>query len=123
MVYRRVGNDTIAFYASTTGPWKGPIDFYHATSDCSDSRYVTTGGSGFAYFAAVRGATAFYTKTIDPTNSLQVSALAFEHFEADDDATVPGACTPMAATTASLGVVTTATDQVLGSLALPLRLK
>ena len=50
-------------------------------------------------------------------------SVAFEHFDADDDATLPGACTPMAVVTASLGVVTTATDPALGSLALPLRLK
>ena len=123
MVYRRVGNDTIAFYASTAGPWKGAIDFYHTTDNCSDARYVTTGGSGFAYFAAVRGATAFYTKTVDPANTLQVWAVAFEHFEADEDATQLGTCMPMAATPASLGVVTTATDPALGSLSLPLRLK
>ena len=123
IVYRRVGNDMIAFYASTAGPWKGAIDFYHTTDNCSDARYVTTGGSGFAYFAAVRGATAFYTKTVDPANTLQVSAVAFEHFEADEDATQPGTCLPMGVITASLGVVTTATDPALGSLSLPLRLK
>jgi hypothetical protein len=43
-----------------------PIDFYHTKGDCSDSRYIMiSGGSGFACYAAVRGDTAFYTKSVD----------------------------------------------------------
>jgi hypothetical protein len=102
----------------------GPIDFYHSTADCSDSRYLPlVGGAGFAYYATVRGGTAFYTKTMDPNGALQVPILAFEHFEVNEDATMPGVCRPMAMGTAALGVVTTATDAVLANLALPLRLK
>jgi hypothetical protein len=123
-VYRRVGNDAIMFFATPAGPVTGPIDFYHSTADCSDSRYLPiVGGAGFAYYATVRGGTAFYTKTMDPNGTLQVPILAVEHFNAADDATQAGVCSPMVNAGASLGVVTTTTDPVLASLALPLRLK
>jgi hypothetical protein len=123
-IYRRVGNDAIMFFATPAGPATGPIDFYHSTVDCTDNRYLPiVGGAGFAYYATVRGGTAFYTKTMDPNGTLQVPILAVEHFNAADDATQAGVCSAMAVAGASLGVVTTATDPVLASLALPLRLK
>jgi hypothetical protein len=123
-VFRRVGNDPIIFAATPAGPVAGPIDFYHSTPDCSDNRYVQTFWSaGFAYFASVRGGTVFYTTTTDPTGSVQVPILAYEHFEADADPTQPGMCTPLDGGTASLGVLTIATDATLASLSLPLRLK
>jgi hypothetical protein len=124
ILYRRVGNDAIVFFASAAGPSTVPLDFYHATADCSDSRYVALqGGSGLAYFASVRGGTFFYTRTTDPAVAPQVPILAFEHFEVTDDATLPGICRPMAMGTAPLGVLTTATDPALANLSLPLRLK
>jgi hypothetical protein len=123
-LFRRVGNDALLFFASTAGPTATPIDFYHSTADCSDSRYLTIpGSSGFAYYATVRGNTFFYTKVTDPTATLQVPILAFEHFEVNEDATLPGVCRPMAMGTAALGAVTMATDPALANLALPLRLK
>ena len=123
-LYRRVGNDAIVFFATTAGPTATPIDFYHSAADCSDSRYVTVqGSSGLAYFASVRGNTFFYTKTTDPTVAPLLPIQAFEHFEVTDDATLPGTCTPIAMGTIPLGVVTMATDPVLTSLSLPLRLK
>jgi hypothetical protein len=123
-IYRRVANDAIMFFATPAGPVTGPMDFYHSTADCSDNRYLPiVGGAGFAYYAMVRGGTAFYTKTMDPNGTLQVPILAVEHFNAADDATQAGVCSPMAIAGASLGAVTTATDPVLASLALPLRLK
>jgi hypothetical protein len=124
VLYRRVGTDAIVFYASMAGPTAAPIDFYHSTADCSDSRYLTiSAGSGFAYYATVRGGTLFYTKVTDPASAPQLPILAFEHFEVTDDATLPGVCRPMAMGTVPLGVVTTATDPVLASLSLPLRVK
>jgi hypothetical protein len=124
LVFRRIGEDAIIFFASVNGPAAGPIDFYHSTANCTDNRYLPiAGGSGFAYSATVRGGTAFYTKAADLTGTTQVPILAYEHFEANDDATQPGACIPYDVGSASLGVVTMASDPVLGSLALPLRLK
>jgi hypothetical protein len=124
LVLRRVGADAIVFFASLGGPVAGPIDFYHSTSDCSDSRYIPiSGGAGFSYFATIRGGTAFYTKTMDPTGTVQVPVLAYEHFEANDDATQPGVCTPYDAGNASLGVLTMASDPAIANLALPLLLK
>jgi hypothetical protein len=112
------------FFASTADPTAAPIDVDHSIADCSDSRYVTIqGGSGFAYFASVRGGTFFYTRTTDPAGAPQVPILAFEHFEVTDDPTRPGVGRPLAMGTAPLGVVTTATDPALASLSLPLRLK
>jgi hypothetical protein len=122
-IVRKIGTDAVAFYGSTAGLQTGPIDFYHSTPDCSDSRYVQIfGGAGFAYFAWTHGSTVFYTKSVDA--SAQVPVLAYEHFEATDDPTQPGRCLAIdGGGLASVGVVTTATDPVLGSLALPLRLK
>ena len=121
---RRVNTDPIMFAATADGPVPGPIDFYHSTLDCSDRRYVPTYGSaGFAYYAAIRGGTAFYTTTVDPTFSLQVPIHAYEHFDVGDDPTQPGVCTPLEGGFASLGVLTITTDATLGSLSLPLRLK
>ena len=81
------------------------------------------GGSGLGYFASVNGSTFFYTRTTDLAVAPQVPILAFEHFEATDDATLPGICRPMAMGTTPLGVLTTATDPALASLSLPLRVK
>jgi hypothetical protein len=122
---RQIGGDPVIFFATAlNGPLAGAIDFYHATADCSDSRYLPTfGGAGLAFSAAVHGSTVFYTKTADPAGLLAVPILAYEHFEATDDPTVPGVCTAIDGGFASLGVVTTATDPALGSLSLPLRLK
>jgi collagen triple helix repeat protein len=118
LLVRRVGSDAIVFFASTAGAVRGPMDFYHSMADCSDSRYMSiTGGAGFAYYAAVRGATVYYTKTVVPVD---VPILAIEHFEPNDDA---GVCTPYDGGMASLGVVTTASDPGLANLVLPLRLK
>jgi hypothetical protein len=123
VIFRRFGSDPVVFFASIYGPTSGPIDFYHSTSDCTDSRYLPISSSGFAYFATVRGDTAFYTKAVDPAGTTQVPILAYEHFEPTDDAMKHGTCMPYNVGTASLGVVTTATDPMLANLALPLRLK
>jgi len=123
LLLRRLGNDAIVFFASVNGPTAGPIDFYHATTNCSDGRYLPiSGGAGFAYFAAVRGGTAFYTKTVDPAAAAKVAMVASEHFEANQDATLPGICNA-AADPGPVGALTTASDPGLVNLALPLRLK
>lgn len=44
----------------------------------------TLGSAGFAYYASVRGGTAFDTTTTDPSGSLEVPILAYEHFEVAD---------------------------------------
>ena len=123
-IVRRVGNDVLALYAAPSGVLAGPIDFYHSTADCSDNRYLPImGGAGFAYFTWPRGGTLFYTKAVDTASTPQLPIKAYEHFEVTDDATHPGVCTPYEAGLASIGVVTTATDPVLASLALPLKVK
>jgi hypothetical protein len=124
LLMRRIGNDAVVFFATVAGPTASSIDFYHMTADCSDSRYLPFPSvAGFAYYALVRGGTVFYTKTMDPSGTIQMPIVASEHFEPGDDATQPGTCTPYGGGPASVGVVTMATDPVLGSLALPLRLK
>ena len=120
-----VGNDAIVFFASVNGPTAGPIDFYHATTDCSDGRYIPISAARASrYFAAVRGGTAFYTKTVDPTTAAPVPIVASEHFDANEDATqpTPGNCNA-AADPGPVGALTTTSDPALLNLALPLRLK
>src|SRR6185295_15006089 len=98
--------------------------FYHTREDCSDDRYIAiVGGAGFASYAYVHGSSVFYTKTMDPSMSVQVPIRAYEHFEQNEDAALPGPCTVLDGGTASLGVVTAASDAVLASLKLPLRFK
>jgi hypothetical protein len=68
----------------------------------------------------------FFTKT--PTNDAtgapaSVNVQSFEHFEAGQDATAPGVCSPWDAPGMSVGVVTAVSDPVLATLALPLRIK
>jgi Collagen triple helix repeat (20 copies) len=124
LVVRHVGEDAVVFFVSPAGPVTGAIDFYHATVDCSDNRYLPiAGGAGFAHFAYVHGGSVFYTKTMDPSMSVQVSIQAYEHFEQNEDAALPGTCTAMEGGAASLGVVTAVSDPVLANLRLPLRLK
>jgi hypothetical protein len=124
LLSRRVGNDTVLFFATAAGIPAGPLDFYHATTDCSDNRYLPiSGGSGFAYLASVRGSTIFYTKTVDAASTTPIPILAIEHFEPSDDPTGRGVCTPYDVGVASLGAVTMASDPGLANLALPLRLK
>jgi hypothetical protein len=123
LILRRLGSDPIVFFASINGPTPGPIDFFHSTADCSDNRYLPIWSSGLAYFAMIRGGTAFYTKAVDPTGATKVPVLAYEHFESADDPMQPGTCTPYDVGSMSLGVLTTATDPALANLALPLRLK
>ena len=115
----------VIFSATSAGPTAAVIEFYHSKDDCSDSRYVPTFGSaGFAYYASVRGDTVFYTTTTDPLGAIEMPIVAYEHFEVGEDPTQPGACRQLAnGGSASLGVLTIATDATLGSLALPLRLK
>jgi hypothetical protein len=48
---------------------------------------------------------------------------AVEHFETNEDPTLTGVCTPFEGGDVALGAVTTATDPVLATLSLPLRLK
>jgi hypothetical protein len=121
LVTRRVVADTIMFFATVTGPTPAAIDFYHLSTNCTDDRYVPImGGAGFVYFASMRGATAFYTKSIDPT--VQMDFHSVEHYEPGEDATQVANCTASEGTKA-LGPLTTATDSALASLALPLRLK
>jgi hypothetical protein len=121
--FRQIEPDPpVVFYASAAGPTAAHLDFYHATADCSDGRYVVIqGGSGLAYFAWVRGGKLFYSRTTDPAVAPQMPILAFEHFEVTDDATLPGVCRQVAMGTLPLGVLTTATDPALASLSLPLR--
>jgi len=123
LLVRRLDKDAIVFFASVNGPSAAPIDFYHATADCSDGRYLPiSGGAGFAYFASVRGGTAFYTKTVDPAAAAQVSIVTSEHFEANEDPTQHGACNA-AADPGPVGPLTTASDSALMNLTLPLRIK
>jgi hypothetical protein len=123
LLLRRVGNDAIVFFAAVSGIATAPIDFYHTKADCSDGRYITiTGGSGFAYYASVRGGTAFYTKSVDMSGMPADPIVAVEHFEPNEDATLTGVC--MAASDpGAVGPLTTANDPALAHLALPLRLK
>ena len=83
----------------------------------------TLGSAGFAYDASVRGGTAFDTTTTDPSGSLEVPILAYEHFRSRRHPTQPGACAPLDGGSASLGMLTIATDTTLASLVLPLQLK
>jgi hypothetical protein len=122
-VLRHVGGDTLAFYTSPGGISAGPIDFYHQSSDCSDARYLPIlGGAGFAFFAWPSGTTFFYTKTLDPTGTVQVPIGAIEHFEANEDATLAGHCSP-ASGAGSLGLATSVSDPLVATLQAPLRLK
>src|SRR5262245_20229682 len=126
LVMRRLGEDTVVFFASPSGPDSGPIEFYHTTSDCSGDRYVHTGFQrGLAYFSQVHLGTVFYTKVADPTASLQVPVGSVERFEADQDAMLPGGTCNQAdpGRVESAGVVTTFTDPMLAGLTLPLRIK
>jgi hypothetical protein len=124
LVLRRVADDAIVFFATVNGPLLDAIDFYHATPDCSDSRHIPiAGGSGFAYYATVRGSSAFYTKAISSSAALQSPVVAVEHFEANEDATLPGNCKPVASDPGFVGVLTTTSDSTLANLAPPLRLK
>jgi hypothetical protein len=121
LVTRRLAVDTIMFFATVTGPTPAAIDFYHLSTNCTDDRYFPImGGAGFVYFASMRGATAFYTKSVDP--GVQLAFHAVEHYEPGEDATQVTNCTPSEGAMA-LGPLTTATDLTLASLALPLRLK
>jgi Collagen triple helix repeat (20 copies) len=124
-VMRQAGNDSIVFWVTATGGlFTSPIDFYHSTTDCSDSRYIgISGGSGFAYSAYARPGALFYTTTQDPNGLVQVPILAYEHFETTDDATQPGTCVPLNAGNASIGVVTTVLDPSLAHLVMPLRVQ
>ena len=61
--------------------------------------------------------------TTDPSGAAQIPIRAYEHFEANEDATHAGTCTPYDFGMASLGAVTMASDPALANLALPLRLK
>jgi len=123
VVTRDLGNDTVMFWVWTGGLYTSSIDFYHTKSDCSDSRYIGTSGSGFAYSAYVRPGAFFYTTTVDPTGQLMVPIHAYEHFEPTDDATQPGTCVPFEGGMASIGPVTTVIVSALANLALPLRMQ
>ena len=67
----------------------------------------------------------FYTQTLDPDGTVQVPIGATEHFEANEDATQPGVCTPWTAgeVKSSLGVVKMVNDPVVAGLTAPLRIK
>jgi hypothetical protein len=83
-VLRHVGSDTLAFDTSPDGITGGPIDFYHQASDCSGARYLPIlGGAGYTFFARPNGSTFFYTKTLDPTGTVQVPIGGVEHFDAN----------------------------------------
>ena len=124
LLMRHEGTDIVMFFASASGPSTGPLDFFHAAADCSDSRYLPIqGGAGFTYFASVHGGAVFYTTAIDPNVTPQVAIHAYEHFEQNDDATRPGVCTPVDGGMASLGTAIMALDPALANLALPLRIK
>jgi hypothetical protein len=126
LVMRRVGADSVVFFASPNGPDSGPIEFYHTTSDCSGARYLHTGYQrGLAYFAQVHVGTIFYTKVADPMAQLQVPVGSIERFEANEDALLPGGTCNVAdpGRTESAGVATSFTDPVLAGLTLPLRIK
>jgi hypothetical protein len=123
LLFRRVGNDAIVFFASVSGVATAPIDFYHTKGDCSDGRYIMiSGGSGFAYYAAVRGDTAFYTKSVDTSGQPADPIVAVEHFEANEDATLRGVCTA-ASDPGPVGPLTMTQDPALGHFVSPLRLK
>jgi hypothetical protein len=126
LVMRRVGPDTVVFYASPNGPDANPIEFYHTTNDCSGDRYLHTGYQrGLAYFAQVHLGTIFYTKVADPMAQLQVQVGSVERFEANEDAMLgPGTCKEAEpGRVESAGVATASTDPVLVGLTLPLRIK
>jgi hypothetical protein len=124
LVLRHVGNDAVVFWATSAGPTRNDMTFFHAKSDCSDDRYIRIpGGAGFAYYAEVRDGAAFYTKTQDPLGLIQITIQASESFGNTDDATKAGTCVPYDGGTLSLGVVTMTPDPEITKLALPLRLK
>jgi hypothetical protein len=125
IVMRRVGADTVIFFASPAGPDGGVMEFFHTTPDCTGDRYVRTAFQrGLAFFAQVHLGTIFYTTTVDPGGALQVPVGSIERFQANEDATQPGLCVPVEpGTVDSLGVVTTVSDPVIAGLTPPLRIK
>lgn len=126
LVMRRLGNDTVVFFASPAGPDSGAIEFYHTTADCSGDRYVHTGFQrGLAYFSQVHLGTVFYTKVADPNAQLQVPIGSIERFEANEDPLLQaGACRAAdPGRMESAGVVNAVTDPVLATLTPPLRIK
>jgi hypothetical protein len=124
VVRKLESGDAVWFTAPASGLPKGPINFFHSSADCSDQRYLQImGGQGIVFFGQVHGGAIFYTKTLDPFFMVSVPVRSYEHFEAGQDATLPGTCIPWAGGNRSVGVVTTAIDQAVSAFVAPLRLR
>jgi hypothetical protein len=121
-VIRKVNGDPVFFAARSDGLLPpAELFFLHNTSNCSGDRYLQiTGDHSLAYLASVRGNQFFYTKA---TDAIGIVVQAYEHFEADQDAMQRGTCTPWEGGEWTVGVATSAVDQTLTPLALPLRVK
>lgn len=124
IVVRKVGDDAVWFTAPGSGVSSAPINFFHSAADCTDPRYLQImGGQGLAYFGSLHGGAIFYTKTLDPFYTVAVTIRAYEHFDAGQDATLPGRCIPYNGGTHSLGVVTTAIDPAVATFVGPLHVR
>jgi hypothetical protein len=126
-VVRKVGvdGDAVWFTAPGSGLPAAPLYFFHSAVDCSDQRYLQiTGGQGLAFFGYVHGGAVFFTKTLDPFFNVKVPVQAFEVVDAGKDATLAGKCFAFGdGAEYSLGVVTTAIDSAMATLAAPFRIR
>jgi hypothetical protein len=123
-VVRKVGNDAVWFTAPASGLQSAPINFFHSSTNCTDQRYLQiAGGQGLVFFGYVHGGAIFYTKTLDPFYNVAVPIHTYEHFDAGQDATLPGQCIAWEGGVRSMGVVTTAIDPAVATFVAPLQIR
>jgi hypothetical protein len=123
-VIRKVGQDSLWFFAGPSGFQEAELDFYHTATNCSDSRMVvTSSGQGLVFYAQVHSGVMYYTRAVDPSQLIAVPIHAFERFMPGQDASQPGVCAPLEAGNQSVGVVTAVVDPTLVTLTAPFRIK
>ncbi|OFV99761.1 MAG: hypothetical protein A3H28_07585 [Acidobacteria bacterium RIFCSPLOWO2_02_FULL_61_28] len=109
-VIRQMAGFTFGLGISPTGFGSGNVNFYHTTSDCSETRFLADGGNSFTKGGAVIDGILFYA--IEPLQ--QITANSFEQILPGDNPNQPGRCFRLNPTPTLVGLVATFDLSTLG---------
>lgn len=124
LVERQIGADRVMVQVSVNGFTQSPINFMHASEDCSGPRYLANmNGPGFAYYGQVLGDHVVFTRAVDPTGQQLTALNSMETVWSMADLAAVGSCTSTPGFSQSVGAVEIVTDPSIGTLSTPFRIQ
>jgi hypothetical protein len=125
-VLRKVGDDWVWLFVPPAGFQEADLDFYYSDARCtSEPMFLASNSQGLSFPGVVHRGQLFYTTAVNPTGmQTNVHILGRRHFAAGQLTTDPSVnCEEFDLDMQAAGLVKTASDPAIGTLAAPFRIK